>query len=41
MCIRDRYIPTLAHSVACIIKALFGKNKKAVATDLDLSLIHI
>lgn len=32
------YIPTLAHSVACIIKALFGKNKKAVATDLDNTL---
>lgn len=32
------YIPTLAHSVACIIKALFGKNKKAIATDLDNTL---
>lgn len=31
-------IPILAHNVANIIKALFGKNKKAFALDLDNTL---
>lgn len=31
-------IPTLAHSVANIIKAIYGKNKKALALDLDNTL---
>ena len=31
-------IPYLAHSVANIIKSLYGKNKKAIALDLDNTL---
>lgn len=31
-------IPTLAHSIANIIKSLYGKNKKAFALDLDNTL---
>lgn len=31
-------IPTLAHSVANIIKSIYGKNKKAFALDLDNTL---
>ena len=31
-------IPTLAYSVACIIKSIYGKNKKALALDLDNTL---
>ncbi len=31
-------IPTLAYSVACIIKSLYGKNKKALTLDLDNTL---
>ncbi len=31
-------IPVLAHSVANIIKSLYGKNKKALALDLDNTL---
>ena len=30
--------PLLAHSVACIVKAIFGKNKKVLALDLDNTL---
>ncbi|MEG0769538.1 MAG: HAD-IIIC family phosphatase [Ruthenibacterium sp.] len=32
------YIATLCHSVACIVKSLFGKNKKSVVLDLDNTL---
>lgn len=32
------YIATLCHSVACIVKSLFGKNKKSVILDLDNTL---
>ncbi|MBR2696497.1 MAG: HAD-IIIC family phosphatase [Parasporobacterium sp.] len=31
-------IPELAYSVACIIKSLYGKNKKALVLDLDNTL---
>lgn len=31
-------IPTFAHSVASIVKSLYGKNKKAFALDLDNTL---
>ena len=31
-------IPTLAYSVSCIIKSIYGKNKKAFALDLDNTL---
>lgn len=31
-------IPTLSYSVACIIKSIYGKNKKALALDLDNTL---
>lgn len=31
-------IPTLCHSVACIIKAVMGRNKKALVLDLDNTL---
>ncbi len=31
-------IPSLAFSVACIVKSVFGKNKKALALDLDNTL---
>lgn len=31
-------IPTLSYSVACIIKSLYGKNKKALTLDLDNTL---
>ena len=31
-------IPTLAHSVSNIIKSIYGKNKKALALDLDNTL---
>ncbi len=31
-------IPTLSYSVACIIKSIYGKNKKAIALDLDNTL---
>lgn len=31
-------IPALCHSLACIIKSLLGKNKKALALDLDNTL---
>lgn len=31
-------VPLLAHSLACIVKSLFGKNKKAFALDLDNTL---
>ncbi|MEA4911736.1 MAG: HAD-IIIC family phosphatase [Oscillospiraceae bacterium] len=31
-------IPLLCHSYACIVKALFGKNKKALMMDLDNTL---
>ncbi len=34
------YLPYLAHSVASIIKAIFGKNKKALLLDLDNTLWH-
>ena len=30
-----QYIPLLCHSVANIIKSIFGKNKKGVVLDLD------
>lgn len=33
-----QYIPVLCHSVANIIKSLFGKNKKSVVLDLDNTL---
>lgn len=32
------YIADLCHSVACIVKSLFGKNKKSVVLDLDNTL---
>lgn len=31
-------IPTLSYSVSCIIKSLYGKNKKALTLDLDNTL---
>ncbi len=31
-------IPTLSYSVACIIKSIYGKNKKALTLDLDNTL---
>lgn len=31
-------IPELAYSVACIIKSIYGKNKKLIALDLDNTL---
>ncbi len=31
-------IPTLSYSVACIIKSLYGKNKKVLTLDLDNTL---
>ncbi len=31
-------IPTLAYSVACIIKSIYGKNKKVLTLDLDNTL---
>lgn len=31
-------IPTLAYSVSCIIKSIYGKNKKALTLDLDNTL---
>ncbi len=31
-------IPTLAYSVACIVKSIYGKNKKAITLDLDNTL---
>lgn len=31
-------IPDLAYSVACIIKSVFGKNKKVISLDLDNTL---
>ncbi len=34
------FIPYLAHSVACMIRSLFGKNKKALMLDLDNTLWH-
>ncbi|MCI8402812.1 MAG: HAD-IIIC family phosphatase [Lachnospiraceae bacterium] len=37
-CLSMQAIPTLVHSVACIIKSLYGKNKKAFALDLDNTL---
>ena len=37
-CLSLEAIPHLAHSVASIIKSLFGKNKKALALDLDNTL---
>ena len=33
-----QYIALLCHSVTCIIKSLFGKNKKSVILDLDNTL---
>lgn len=33
-----QYIPLLCHSVANIIKSIFGKNKKGVVLDLDNTL---
>jgi len=33
-------VPYLCHSVACIIKSIFGKNKKALMLDLDNTLWH-
>lgn len=33
-----KYIPTLCHSIANIIKSVFGKNKKALVLDLDNTL---
>lgn len=37
-CLSMQAIPILAHSVASIIKSLYGKNKKAFALDLDNTL---
>ena len=37
-CLSMEAIPHLAHSVASIIKSIFGKNKKALALDLDNTL---
>ena len=34
------FIPYLAHSVALIVKSIFGKNKKALMLDLDNTLWH-
>lgn len=31
-------IPALAHSVACIVKSIYGKNKKGLVLDLDNTL---
>ena len=31
-------IPTLSYSVTCIIKSIYGRNKKAIALDLDNTL---
>ena len=33
-------IPYVCHSVACIVKSIFGKNKKALMLDLDNTLWH-
>lgn len=33
-----QYIPVLCHSIANIIKSIFGKNKKALVLDLDNTL---
>ena len=40
MCIRDSLdaIPSLANSLANIIKSLYGRNKKALVLDLDNTL---
>ncbi|MEG2633687.1 MAG: HAD-IIIC family phosphatase, partial [Oscillospiraceae bacterium] len=38
--INPEAIPYLCHSVAAIIKSLFGKNKKALMLDLDNTLWH-
>lgn len=37
-CLALEAIPALAHSVACIVKSLYGKNKKALVLDLDNTL---
>lgn len=37
-CCAVSYIPTLAHSVASIIKSLLGRTKKSVVLDLDNTL---
>lgn len=37
-CLDINAIPELCHQVAVIIKAIFGKNKKALALDLDNTL---
>ena len=31
-------VPAFAHSLSCIVKSLFGKNRKALALDLDNTL---
>ncbi len=37
-CVNTQHIATLCHSIANIIKSVFGKNKKCVVLDLDNTL---
>lgn len=37
-CLNLDAVPALSYSVACIIKSLYGKNKKALVLDLDNTL---
>lgn len=37
-CLNLEAVPALSYSVACIIKSIYGKNKKALVLDLDNTL---